>query len=217
VVAVLGYHAGTAALAFAAAAWLILGSGAEILQRIRLFKIPLANSFSRLIDQPLSVWGGAVAHAGMGVTIAGIAGMSLAQTTIVAVVPGQTVALAGYEWTLLGLHNEKGPNFNARVAEIRVTRNGKEVGMFFPSRNTFTTQTMTVTNTAIQSSPIADLYAVLGEEHDGTAVLRLHYNFLAPWIWVGALIMAFGGFLSLIDRRLRVGAPARRALPVAAE
>ena len=66
VVAVLGYHAGTAALAFAAAAWLILGSGAEILQRIRLFKIPLGNSLSRLIDQPLSVWGGAVAHAGSG-------------------------------------------------------------------------------------------------------------------------------------------------------
>ena len=153
----------------------------------------------------------------MGLTIAGIAGMSLAQTTIVAVKPGQTVALAGYEWTLLSLHDEKGPNFNARVADIRVTRNGREIGLFHPSRNAFTTQTMTVTNTAIQSSPIADLYAVLGEEHDGNAVLRLHYNFLAPWIWLGALVMAFGGFLSLVDRRLRVGAPARRTSAVPAE
>ena len=42
------------------------------------------------------------------------------------------------------------------------------------------------------------------------AVLRLHVNPLAPWIWFGALIMAFGGSLSLADRRLRVGAPARR-------
>ena len=51
---------------------------------------------------------------------------------------------------------------------------------------------------------------MLGEERDGKAILRLHYNPLAPWIWIGALIMALGGFLSLADRRLRVGAPARR-------
>ncbi len=216
IVAELGFHAGMAALAFAAAAWLVLGSFAEIVQRIRLFRVPLTNSVSRLAGLKLSVWGGAVAHAGMGLTIAGIAGMSLAQTTIVAIAPGQTVSLAGYEWTLVDLHDEKGPNFNARVADIRVTRDGEEVGMFHPARHSFTTQTMTVTETAIQSSPIADLYAVLGEEHDGTAVLRLHYNFLAPWIWLGALVMAFGGFLSLLDRRLRVGAPARRAMAVPA-
>ena len=213
----LGLHAGTAALGFAAAAWLILGSFAEIIQRIRLFRVPAATSLSRLAGQTLSVWGGAVAHAGMGLTIAGIAGMSLAQSTIVAVRPGQTTALAGYEWTLLGLRDEPGPNFNARIADIRVTRDGQEIGVFHPSRNAFTTQTMTVTNTAIRSTALADLYMVLGEEHDGTAVLRLHYNFLAPWIWIGALTMAFGGFLSLVDRRLRVGAPARRPVAVAAE
>ncbi len=211
----LGLHAGTAALGFAAAAWLILGSFAEIIQRIRLFRVPAATSLSRLAGQTLSVWGGAVAHAGMGLTIAGISGMSLAQSTIVAVRPGQTTALAGYEWTLLGLRDEPGPNFNARIADIRVTRNGQEIGVFRPSRNAFTTQTMTVTNTAIRTTALADLYMVLGEEHDGTAVLRLHYNFLAPWIWIGALTMAFGGFLSLVDRRLRVGAPARRPVAVA--
>ena len=49
------------------------------------------------------------------------------------------------------------------------------------------------------------------QERDGAAVLRLHVNPLAPWIWFGALVMALGGALSLADRRLRVGAPARRA------
>ena len=53
--------------------------------------------------------------------------------------------------------------------------------------------------------------AVLGEERDGAAVLRLHVNPLAPWIWFGALVMAVGGALSLADRRQRIGAPARRA------
>ena len=44
---------------------------------------------------------------------------------------------------------------------------------------------------------------------DGAALMRLHYNPLAPWIWFGGLIMALGGLLSLLDRRTRVGAPAR--------
>jgi cytochrome c-type biogenesis protein CcmF len=75
---------------------------------------------------------------------------------------------------------------------------------------------MTTTDTAIETDGIRDLYTVLGEEHDGLAVLRLHDNFLAPWIWLGALVMAFGGSLSLADRRLRIGAPARRRAAVPA-
>jgi cytochrome c-type biogenesis protein CcmF len=67
---------------------------------------------------------------------------------------------------------------------------------------------------------LRDIYVVLGDERDGGAVLRLHDNTLAPWIWFGALIMVGGGGLSLLDRRLRIGAPKRAAramAPVAAE
>ena len=80
----------------------------------------------------------------------------------------------------------------------------------------FTVQKTTVTDTAIQTNGLRDLYAVLGEERDGQAVLRLHVNPLAPWIWFGALVMAVGGALSLADRRLRIGAPARRAAAIRA-
>ena len=53
----------------------------------------------------------------------------------------------------------------------------------------------------------------MGGEQNGAVVLRLHVNTLAPFVWLGALVMAAGGALSLVDRRLRVGAPARRAAP----
>ncbi|MBN9562112.1 MAG: heme lyase CcmF/NrfE family subunit [Alphaproteobacteria bacterium] len=190
VVAALGLRRGLPALAFAASAWLIVGAFAELVERTRLFRVSLRTSFSRLAGQPLAVWGSSIAHAGMGVTIAGIAGMSLAISTIVAVKPGTTVPLAGYEFKpLMTMH---------------------------PSRRAFTTQRTTVTDAAIHTNGFADIYTVLGEEHDGEAVLRLHYNPLAPWIWFGALVMAVGGGLSLADRRLRVGAPAKRSLAVPA-
>ena len=79
---------GVAALAFAASAWLITGSMAELVERCRLFRVPFAQALARAAGMPLAVWGSAIAHAGMGVTVAGIAGMSLAASTIVAVKPG---------------------------------------------------------------------------------------------------------------------------------
>ena len=212
VIAALGLRRGLPALAFAAAAWMIVGAFADLVERARLFRVPLRTSRARLADQKLAVWGAALAHAGMGVTVAGIAGMSLAVSTIVAVKPGTSTALAGYDWTLLSLHDATGPNYNSRIADIAVTRDGRPVVMLHPSRRAFTTQRTTVTDAAIHTNGIADLYAVLGEERNGEAVLRLHYNFLAPWIWLGGLVMAAGGGLSLADRRLRVGAPARRGV-----
>jgi cytochrome c-type biogenesis protein CcmF len=77
---------------------------------------------------------------------------------------------------------------------------------------------MTTTEAKIHTNFLRDLYAVLGEERDGAAVLRLHDNTMAPLIWLGALVMALGGFCSLADRRLRVAAPSRAAkLPAGTE
>jgi cytochrome c-type biogenesis protein CcmF len=217
IVAAIGVRQAFAALGFAAATWLILGAFAEVVERTRILRVPWAVSRARIAAQPLAVWGAAIAHAGMGVTIAGIAGMSLAVSSIVAVQPGQTVHVGGYDWTLLGLRDGTGPNYTSRIADLRVSANGHDVVTFHPSRRMFTVQKTQVTDTAIQTNGFRDLYVALGEEHDGKVVLRLHVNFLAPWIWFGALIMAIGGALSLADRRLRVGAPARQRRILAAQ
>ncbi len=206
------------ALAFAAAAWMILGSFAEIIERTRLFRVPALNSLSRLAGLRLSVWGTTLGHAGMGILVAGVAGMSLSTQTIVLLHPGETTRAAGYSWTLASLRDRPGPNYTERVATLQVTPLGSPgPGHSFtmqPSRRTFPVQRMTTTEAAIETNGMADLYAVLGEERDGAALMRLHHNPLAPWIWIGALVMAAGGGLSLLDRRTRVGAatPARNKL-----
>ncbi len=209
--AALGPAKALPALAFAAASWIILGAFAEIVERIRLFRLPLRDSLARLAGLRLSTFGTTLGHAGMGVLAAGVAGMSLASQRIVLLHPGESAASAGYTWTLEGVRDEAGPNYAERVATLRVTRDGAPVATMQPSRRAFPVQRMTTTEAAISTNGLADLYAVLGEERDGGAVLRLHYNPLAPWIWLGALVMAAGGGLSLLDRRARVGAPARAA------
>ncbi len=204
------------AFAFAGAAWLIFGSFAEIIERIRLFRLPFGQSLQRLRGLPMAAFGAALAHAGMGVTIAGIAGMSLASERVVLVHPGETIEAAGLSWTLTSLTDAAGPNYAARVANLVLHRPGKPDLEMHPARRTFPVQKTTTTVTSIHTTGFADIYAVLGEERDGAAVMRLHYNPLAPWIWLGGLVMAMGGGLSLADRRLRVGAPSRRIVAVPA-
>jgi len=205
-----GVHHALTALGFGAAAWLILGALAEPVQRLRLFRVPFSHARARAAAQPMAVWGSAIAHAGLGVTVAGIAGMTLAMHLIVAVAPGHTAHLDGYDFTLLDLHDASGPNYTARVADLRITHHGQEIATLHPMRRHFTIQNQTTADTAIQTNGFRDLYTVLGGERDGKAILRLNVNPLAPWIWFGALVMACGGALSLADRRLRIGAPARR-------
>jgi cytochrome c-type biogenesis protein CcmF len=203
------------AVAFGAAAWLIFGALADVVERTRLFRLPFAASLQRLRSLPRGSFGTTLAHAGLGVTIAGIAGMSLAQESIVLLKPGETAHVGAYDFRLVEMHDADGPNYSARVATIDISRDGVPIVTLAPERRSFPVQRINTTEAKIATNFLRDLYVVLGEERDGGGVLRLHVNPLAPWIWLGALVMALGGMVSLADRRLRVGAPTRRgaALP----
>jgi cytochrome c-type biogenesis protein CcmF len=203
-------------LAFGFAVWVIAGAVADISQKIQLFRVPPAISLRRARLLPRAVLGAALAHAGAGVTVLGLAGMSQAEHRIVEVHAGEAVDMAGYRWTLDSLRDAPGSNYQSRTATITVTRGGRLVTVLHPSKRRFASQNQTTSEVAIHTNLVRDLYAVLGDEHGDTAVLRLHDNPLAPWMWLGALVMALGGGLSLSDRRVRVGAPRRARMPAGA-
>jgi cytochrome c-type biogenesis protein CcmF len=203
------------AIGMAMATWLVAGAAADVADRIGLFRRP-SQAWRRALGLPRAAWGAAIAHAAMGVSIAGVAGMGVATDTLVSLNPGQSTRLAGYEWRMEGLSDEVGPNYRARRATVTVLRDGAVVTVLRPERRTFIVDNQTTSEAAIHTNAMRDLYAVLGEERAGAAVLRLHHNPFAPWIWFGGLIMAFGGMLSLSDRRLRVAAPAPKGATVPA-
>ena len=67
---------------------------------------------------------------------------------------------------------------------------------------------MTTTEAALMTRGLSQLYLSLGDTNaDGSIAVRLYYKPLVLLIWLGAVVMVFGGALSLSDRRLRVGAP----------
>jgi cytochrome c-type biogenesis protein CcmF len=210
-IAVLG-RAGVAALGFALGAYVLLGAFAELVARSGLFRMPLAEAWPRLRALRRGMYAAAIAHAGLGLTVLGITGMTLAETRILVLHPGEEVRFGGYVWHFDRLETVSGPNYTARQAVLSVRSAHGEVARLLPAERFYTLQRTKTVETAIHTNLLYDLYAVLGEERDGGAVFRLHVNPLAPWIWLGALVMAAGGGLSLFDRRLRVGAPARRVV-----
>jgi cytochrome c-type biogenesis protein CcmF len=133
---------------------------------------------------------------------------------------GETTDIAGYTLTFRGVAPAQGPNYQEQVALLAVTRGGSPVTDLRPAKRLYDAPRMPTTEAAIHVALAGDLYVVLGDElKDGAGwVLRLYFNPLVRLIWIGAIVMALGGILSLSDRRLRIGAPrrARREQPAAA-
>jgi len=189
--------------------FVIFGAVIDLTERVALFRRPFGTSLSRAIGLPRSVWGTAAAHAGVGVTLIGIVCASTWGTErIVAVKEGQTVSLSGYDLTFNGMVQRQGPNFRELAGKFTVSQDGRQVGTLSPSKRTFSARSMATSEAALLSQGFSQLYLSLGDVNaDGSLAIRFYYKPLVLLIWIGTLIMAFGGILSLSDRRLRVGAP----------
>ena len=194
------------------AAWLFTGTLVELGERLKLFRVPASESWKRARHLPRSAWGMSIAHVGVAIVVAGIV-VSLAWRTesIVLMRPGDTVEVAGYDFTFDGVREITGPNYTAQRGAFTVTRGGREVARLYPEKRVYSVQQMPTTEAAIHTTWMADLYTVIGDaDGEGGWSTRIYHNPLVPWMWIGALIMVLGGGVSLSDRRLRVGAPARR-------
>jgi cytochrome c-type biogenesis protein CcmF len=113
-------------------------------------------------------------------------------------------------------------NYREDVATLRVARNGRELGTVESMKRLYVTRGMPTTEAGIMTVGLSQVYASLGEvQPDGSIGIRLYYKPLVLLIWLGAMIMAAGGAISLTDRRLRIAAPARAyaglSTPVPAE
>jgi cytochrome c-type biogenesis protein CcmF len=200
-------------LAMGLAAWLFTGALTDWAGRVRLFRTPLLDSLRRARHLPRAAHGGALAHAGLAIAMAGMIAATNWKGEVVRVMhPGETVDLAGYVYRFEGVEQTQGPNYSSDRARFTVTtEDGDFVTRLAPEKRLYPVKQMPTTEAAIHTTGMADLYAVIGDaDGQGGWTVRIFHEPMVPWIWAGALIMILGGVLSLSDRRLRVGAPTRR-------
>ncbi len=201
VLAVLAFFAwpnGTMKTAFGVlgAVWMLAGTARFVWQRAR-------SSGSRFTAEMVGM---VLAHAGIGVFVAGV--LLTDSTSIerdVAARPGQSFELRGYDFRFDGAEKKQGPNYLADRGTVVVSRDGREITTMHPERRAYLAGGQVMTEAALHGGIHRDLYVALGEplDADGSWALRLYVKPFVRLIWLGAILMALGGFVAAADRRFR--------------
>jgi cytochrome c-type biogenesis protein CcmF len=146
----------------------------------------------------------------------GVAGTSLWRSEALDVVgPGETMTVGPYTLRFDGVAEVRGPNFQATQAQLALMDGGRVVTVLRPEKRVYPAEGQEVADTAIRTTGVRDLYLALGDDRgNGRWTVRAYVSPLAPFIWLGALVMAAGGFLSLWGRlRLKLAAPSPATQP----
>ena len=182
------------AVGIAAAAWVAAGTLYVLWQRLRSGGRPNAETTGMLL-----------AHLGIAVFVVGaLLVESLSIQHEVALAPGKTVQAGAYELRFEGVDASEGPNYHADRGHVRVFRSGSEITLLHPEKRSYASGGMPMTEAGIHPALGGDIYVALGESlGDGAWAVRVQVKPFVRWIWLGALLMALGGFITAIDRRFR--------------
>ena len=186
------WQARTAIAVFAAmvAAGAIVVDNVERLRR----RVPFTRAYS----------GMTLAHLGYLITALGITATGLySNEQDHSLKRGGTLSIADYHLTLVDLETREGPNYSATVGKILVQKtDGSPVTVLLPSKRSYHSSSMPMTESARHITPTHDLYIALGEAINAdTWAVRLQYKPFIIWIWLGALIMAAGAALAALPTR----------------
>jgi cytochrome c-type biogenesis protein CcmF len=195
-----GAWSALAALGLTLAFWIVLGSALQIYRQLK----DTVNWKST----PVSFWGMHVAHIGIAVCVVGITMVKGYETEKdVRMVIGDTVSVGGYTFRLTGIRAEPGPNYKADVGDVELIRDGRVLKILHPEKRIYLSSTMPMTEAAIDTSLIRDVYVSLGERLEGgdkpAWAMRVYHKPFITWIWGGCLLMALGGAMAALDRRYR--------------
>ena len=192
----LGDWSVTTALGFFLGAWVGLGTLQQVVARVR--------KPGRI---GLSFWGQQIAHFGMAVLVVGVTGVkSYEVERDVRMHVGDVVTIAPYTFRLDRLEEVQGPNYKAVRADVQVLRDGQVVELMQPEKRRYFSSAMPMTEAAIDSGFMRDLYVSLGDALDDARTewsMRVYYKPFVPWLWGGVLLMVLGGVLAALDRRYR--------------
>jgi len=178
--------------------WIMFSAALEPLRRVRQKQTLTA-----------ALLGMSIAHFGVGLFAIGASGVeSYKIEKDVALKPGGSFSIAGYDFKFVSAANVRGPNYDAVQGTIEVTRGGKPVTVLLPQKRHFWVQQTSNSKAAISVNWARDLFVAMGDPLGANAwSMRIQYKPLVRYIWLGAIVMALGGLVAATDRRYRVKVP----------
>jgi len=186
--------------------WIVCAVATDLYERLQPAGWSPARLAARLAQQPRAMAGMWLAHLGVAVFIFGVTVVKTHDVERdVKLAPGGVASVNGYDFKLVGLREVEGPNYRAVQGDFEVAKGGRRVATMHPQKRVYRVQREPMTEAAIDSNPLRDLYVSMGEPVDGGAwIVRLQHKPFVTWIWGGCVLMALGGALAASDRRYRV-------------
>ena len=190
-----------ATLAVALGAWITLSIVKDISNKVSN-KITIWQGLGSL---SLSYYGMQAAHFGIAVMFVGVGLTSyFSSEKSVLLQPGQSTELDAYSFTFMQSTPVTGPNYIGDEAQIMVRRNDADIEVLYPQRRVYLASGTPSTEMAIDAGFLRDLFVTLGEEKEsGAWSMTIYVKPFVRWIWLGAILMAFGGTLAAGDKRYR--------------
>jgi len=190
-----------ATLAVALGAWVTL----SIVKDISNKATNKATIWQGLGSLSLSYYGMQAAHFGIAVMFVGVGLTSyFSSEKSVLLQPGQSTELDAYSFTFMQSAPVTGPNYIGDEAQIMVRRNGADIEVLYPQRRVYLASGTPSTEMAIDAGFLRDLFVTLGEEKEsGAWSMTIYVKPFVRWVWLGAILMAFGGTLAAGDKRYR--------------
>jgi len=202
------------------AVFVIVGTLSEAVMRAWRRGGPGGVALKRAAGLPLSFWGASLAHVGVGVTLLGLSGVGFGAEAIATLHKGARERVGPYEIVLDSIGERGGPNYRETVTTMTVHSRGDAIATIEPARRQFLARQTTTTEAGMATLDFGQIYVSIADPTpDGGVPARLYWKPLVTLIWLGGCAMSLGGAVSLADRRLRFGVPARArsAAAVAAE
>ena len=195
-----------AALGIGLALWVLTTTLQGVYERVKNRK----NKLFSLMRIPAGFWGMTLGHIGIAVFCVGVSLTSLYSIEKdLRLDEGETVSLAGYDFTFGGVQIVQGPNYLAEEGLLTVEKEGDQVTVLKAQKRDYNHQMGVMTEAAIDPGLSRDLYFALGETLGPDAwSMRIYHKPFVRWIWLGALFMGFGGLIAVMDKRYR-RAPSR--------
>lgn len=181
--------------------WVIYTSLADVVHKTRN-----ASGFLQGLKKlSLSFYGMVLAHVGVGVAVLGMGLNSIySEQKDVRMAPGLVVEAGGNDYLFEGIQQIRGPNYLSQMATIIVSHDNEQIAVLKPEKRRYLSGGNVMTEAAIDTTFMRDLYVALGEPLQGGAwAVRVYYKPFVLWIWLGAVFMAVGGCMAVADKRYR--------------
>ncbi|MBL8407709.1 MAG: heme lyase CcmF/NrfE family subunit [Candidatus Accumulibacter sp.] len=201
------------ALSLLLSAWIVLCALLNCVERVQATRA--GRSFlATALRQPRSFYGMHLAHLGIAVFVVGVTLVGAYQSEKdVKMEVGDSVGVGGYHFRFNGVRQQQGPNYRALVGDIELLKDGVPVRKMFPEKRFYVASSMPMTEAAIDTGFLRDVYVSLGEpidkaRPDAAWAVRVYHKPFVDWIWGACVLMSLGGLLAISDRRYRVKARA---------